>query len=196
VGEPVVQQVVERRGCRPTNDSARVAWTAAVAPERLVERRSRGGFGGVAAEVVEPAPAVAVAHGALDARVPAHAPRRAPALVHPGQSLTAHRPDRQTSATPRPRSSRPMAAARLPGPGRRWAEPARGRPRRARRHQQLVIVGVWRTEATTRQRHRSLVERVSGRRPADPAAAPHGGVLGNRCGTSGRAAVGDAVKSD
>jgi hypothetical protein len=85
---------------------------------------------------------VSVARGALDARVPAHAPRRAPVLVHPGQSLTAHRPDRQTSATPRPRSSRPMAAARLPGPGRRWAEPARGRPRRARRHQQLVIVGV------------------------------------------------------
>jgi hypothetical protein len=85
VGEPLVQQVVERRLSRPTNHSARVAWTVrghivAVALERLVECRSCRGLGGVAAQVVEASPAVAVGGGALDARIPAHAPRRAPTL--------------------------------------------------------------------------------------------------------------------
>jgi hypothetical protein len=87
VSEPVVQQVVERRRCRPTNDNAWVAWTAAVAPERLVECRSRGGLGGVAAEVVEPAPAVAVRRGALDARVPGARTGPSTCLVHPRPAL-------------------------------------------------------------------------------------------------------------
>ena len=85
VGEPVVQQLVEGRLCPPTNATAWLLWTVggqvvAVAAERLVERRSRGGLGGVAAQVVEPPSAVVVGGDALDAWVPAHAPRRAPAL--------------------------------------------------------------------------------------------------------------------
>jgi hypothetical protein len=88
MGEPVVQQIVERRRFRPTNASARIAWfvctvavrIVALPPERLVERRSCRGPGGVAAQVVKPAPAVAVGSGALDAGIPAHTPRRAPAL--------------------------------------------------------------------------------------------------------------------
>src|SRR4029453_9917430 len=52
----------------------------ALAPERLVECRSCHGLGGVAAEVVEPAPAVAIGRGALDPGGPAHAAGGAPAL--------------------------------------------------------------------------------------------------------------------
>src|SRR6266498_2606954 len=78
VGEPVVQQVVERRRCRSTSAIVWIAWTVgghvvAVALEGLVECGSGRGLGGVATQVVEAALAVAVGRGALDAGVPPHA---------------------------------------------------------------------------------------------------------------------------
>ena len=50
MGEPVVQEVVQGRMCRPKNHRV------ALAPERLVERRSRGGLGGIAAQVAKASP--------------------------------------------------------------------------------------------------------------------------------------------
>jgi hypothetical protein len=46
-------------------------------PGRLVQRRLCGGFGGVAAEVVEPAAAIAIRGGVFDARIPPQTRSRA-----------------------------------------------------------------------------------------------------------------------